>query len=116
MSNPPHDPFDRCSPGFVPKYSREDRVRLLGELADAVLAGEPPPRNALIFLATALSSWLQDGGSLTRDFLQTAGAQGCTVTEAHLWRRMQSEPAGKGSSRRAHESDDSGKMEPSNKI
>jgi hypothetical protein len=50
--------------------TREGRVRMLGELAGALLAGNPPDRAAALFLGGALLAWLEHGGSLERDFLK----------------------------------------------
>lgn len=59
---------------------------MLGEWAADVLAGREPDRAAALFAAGGVSAWLAEGGSLTRDFWRTAGAQGSTHTEAVLWR------------------------------
>jgi hypothetical protein len=83
-----HDPFGRCKPGVVADFSREDRVRLLGEFSEAVLAGVEPSKGSMMFVAAGIASWLTIGGGLTRDFWKVSGPQGCTVTEAILWRRM----------------------------
>jgi hypothetical protein len=95
-----HDPFGRCKPGLVADFSREDRVRLLGEFFEAVLAGVEPNKGAMMFVASGLAAWLERGGSLTRDYWEVAGPQGCTLTESILYRRMK---AGAGSSKRAQE-------------
>lgn len=93
------DPFDLLAGARAPRVAgrrlvrplgleREDRVRILGEWAAAVLAGREPARTAEVFVASGLSAWLENGGSLTRDYWRTAGEQGSTHTEAVLWRRI----------------------------
>lgn len=88
--------------------TREDRVRMLGEFAEAVLEGREPERAAALFVAGGLRSWLREGGNLTRDYWRTAGPQGCTVTEAVLLRRLV-----EGSSRRATTDDSRPNIGPS---
>lgn len=87
------DPFNRSR--LPADFDRAGRVRLLGEAAQALLAGEMPSDQARVFLAGGLLAWLETGGHLTRDFWKTCGAQGSRHTESHLWR------ADKCSSRRA---------------
>jgi hypothetical protein len=83
-----HDPFCRCKPGLLADFSREDRVRLLGEFAEAVMCGQAPSKEVAMFVASGLAAWLDRGGSLTRDYWRVAGPQGCTITEAIIWKRM----------------------------
>jgi hypothetical protein len=85
---PLHDPFRQCRPGLVADFSREDRVRLLGDFADAVMRGEAPRKEVAMFVASGLAAWLDRGGSLTRDYFRVCGVQGCTLTPSILWRRM----------------------------
>jgi hypothetical protein len=55
----------------VPKStSVEGRVVLIAEAAEALMNDRLPSMESRIFLAGALSSWLQQGGDLSRDFLQ----------------------------------------------
>ena len=57
-----HDPFSRTR---LPAAStREDRVRLVGEAAEALLHGRLPDAPARLFLAGAISAWLARGGDL----------------------------------------------------
>jgi hypothetical protein len=65
--------------------TREDRVRLLGEFAAAVLAGRQPDRASAVFVAGALHAWLERGGSLERDFLRVR-ERGSHRTPAAIWR------------------------------
>ncbi len=83
--------------------TREDRVRLLRDFAQVMLAGREPDRRATMFVCGGIDAWLREGGSLTRDFWRTAGPQGCTVTEAVLARRLV-----EGSSRRAQDREEAG--------
>lgn len=65
-------------------------MRLLGEAAEALLAGKLPSAEARLFLAGALSAWLREGGrlgALERDFLRVAAPHRSTHTPARLWAR-----------------------------
>ena len=46
--------------------SREGRVALLAEVADALLRGEAPGREAALFVGSALSAWLRMDGPFER--------------------------------------------------
>lgn len=48
--------------------TREGRVQLLAEAADALVAGRTPSRESALFLAAGVLSWLEHGGDLARDF------------------------------------------------
>jgi hypothetical protein len=69
--------------------TREDRVRLLGEFAQAVLAGREPDRAAAIFLAGALRAWLDRGGSLEGEYLRVH-QRGSHRTPQDIWREVSS--------------------------
>jgi hypothetical protein len=84
----------------VADFSRELRVGLLAEFAEATMRGQAPRKEVAMFVASGLAAWLDRGGSLTRDYWRVAGPQGCTITESILYRRMK---AGAGSSKRAQE-------------
>jgi hypothetical protein len=71
-------------------FSREDRVRLLGEACEALLRGQLPSVEARLFLGGALNAWLQRGGSLERDFLRVTGKAGSHHTPCHVWRSVTS--------------------------
>lgn len=80
------DPFGRSQ--VPPGFSRADRVALLGEAVEALLAGELPSPAARLFLAGGLSSWFRDGGDLLRDFWRIKGEQGSTATAPRIWQRL----------------------------
>jgi hypothetical protein len=106
---PLHDPFALCKPGLVADFSRENRVQLLGQFAEAVLAGVEPSKGSMMFVASGLAAWLSgSGGNLIRDHWRVAGPQGCTVTESILWRRMK---AGAASSLRAQQDAEAATLE-----
>jgi hypothetical protein len=84
-------------------FSRADRVRLLGECARALLRGELPSDEARLFVAGGLSAWLEQGGSLTRDFWRVSAVAGSHHTECYVWRSM-------CSSRGATDEDDVGML------
>lgn len=69
--------------------SREGRIRMLGELAHALLAGDQPDRSAALFLGGALIAWLEHGGSLERDYLRVSARAGSHQTAASIWRGLQ---------------------------
>ena len=49
--------------GRAPTLDRSDRVKLLGEVAQALLAGMEPSRVSALFLAGAIQAWLAGGGA-----------------------------------------------------
>jgi len=72
--------------GKVPATSdRARRVHLLGEFAEAALSGREPSESSLLFLAGAVSAWLQNGGDLERDYLRVTAPAGSHHTPARLW-------------------------------
>ncbi|MGE3348319.1 MAG: hypothetical protein AB7I35_12875 [Ramlibacter sp.] len=87
------DPFGRSS--LPAEFTREDRVRTVGEVFEALRAGRMPAPEKAMFVAAGVLAWLEGGGHLTRDYWKTAGPQGSTHTESVLWRQA------KCSSRRA---------------
>ena len=81
-------------------------MRLLAELADDLLAGRMPSREAALFVAGALSAWLRDGrrcGDLERAYLRVTPREHSTVTPQRLHAR--------GSARRATADDDAATVE-----
>lgn len=70
---------------------REDRVQLIGEVATALLAGRMPSDAARLFIAGALSAWLENGGSLERDYLRTVKPKSHR-TPAAIWRDLRAHP------------------------
>ncbi len=86
-----HDPFGRSR--LPADFTREDRVRLLDEVALALLEGRRPSRAAELFVGGALWSWLREGGrvgSLERDFLKVTAPRRSTLTARRLWERERS--------------------------
>jgi hypothetical protein len=66
---------------------REERVRLIGGAAEALLQGRLPSPAERLFLGGALLSWLTQGGSLERDFLRVTKARS-KRTPAVIWRDL----------------------------
>lgn len=82
------DPFARAR--LPADFSRQDRVRLLAEVAQALLDGREPSRAAALFVGGAVSAWLAQGGrigALERDFLRVAAPRSSRHTASELWRR-----------------------------
>ena len=82
----PLDPFGRVSAPPA-GLTREDRVRLLREAADALMQGQLPPAAARLFVGGALLAWLREGGSLERQYLRVAAPKGSHLTPSALLRR-----------------------------
>jgi hypothetical protein len=59
--------------------------------SDAVLAGEPPPRDASMFLASAIERYLVKGGSLTGKWLKIDAVPGSHHTPQVLARAIDDE-------------------------
>lgn len=89
------DPFGRTAlPATAgrDRYSREHRVRLVGQAAQdlVALAHQLPHPQAALFVGAALEAWLRTGGalgSLERDHLQVTGPARSRLTPARLWAR-----------------------------
>jgi hypothetical protein len=84
------DPFGRSR--LPDDFSREHRLRLVDEVARALVSGEVPSRPAALLVGGALLSWMQQGGTLgalERDFLKVAAPHRSTLTPQRLWQRMQ---------------------------
>jgi hypothetical protein len=80
-----HDPFNRVRlPG---DFSREGRVRLLGEAFDALVRGEMPSPEACMFLAAGGIAWLEQGGDLLGDYWKVKAPAGSHHTASALWQR-----------------------------
>lgn len=97
----PPDPFGRTRlPTAVAaagrdRYSREHRVRLVGQAAQdlVALAHQLPHPQAALFVGAAIEAWLRTGGalgSLERDFLQITGPARSRLTPSRLWARCAS--------------------------
>ncbi len=97
-----HDPFGRAR--LPTGYTREHRIRLLREVADALLGGRRASREAELFIGSAFDAWLREGGgigALERDFLRVTPPRGSRRTpaeilrhEAHRDEREEDEDAG----------------------
>ena len=94
----PHDPFGRSVlPAELREHldaqaaadAREQRVRLFGQCCDALLAGEPVPIEARLFVGGAGRAWLEGGGDLVKDYLRLRPVRGSHATPSSLWRRLQ---------------------------
>jgi hypothetical protein len=69
-------------------FSREDRVRLIGDAAKALLDGRMPSREAALFLGAGLWSWLHESGNpsaLVRDYWRIGAPNGSHHTPRLLW-------------------------------
>lgn len=80
------DPFNRSRKPAT--FDRAGRVALLAEVFQALIEDRAPSREAALFVGGGGLAWLEQGGSLTRDFWRCAGPQGSTHTEAVLWRQQ----------------------------
>lgn len=87
-----HDPFGRTSK--PPTFDREHRVKLLGQAAQSLLAGELPEPAARMFLASGLLAWLQGECDLLRDAWKVVGKAGSHRTPAALWAAANSSSEG----------------------
>ena len=70
--------------------TREGRVVLIAEAAAALLNDQLPSMESRVFVAGALSSWLQQGGDLTRDFLRVTKPQS-KRTASRIFQEIQRE-------------------------
>jgi len=87
----PADPFGRSRlPG---DFTREGRVRLLGEAARSLLEGRLPSVEARLYLAGALLAWLEQGGrlgALERDYLRVTQRERSRLTPQRVYARCAS--------------------------
>lgn len=81
-----HDPFGRAQ--LPDDHDRAGRVRLLSTAFRALLAGEPVPRPAALFLGAAGMAWLELGASFERDHLRVTGPRRSRLTPAALYARQ----------------------------
>jgi hypothetical protein len=66
--------------------SREGRLRLLDECAEALLDGRLPSDAARLFLGSALAAWLRDAGSRPFEaFVRVSARRGSHKTRARLY-------------------------------
>ena len=75
-------------------FDRAARVKLLAEMAAALLAGRKPSRASALFVGGALSAWLENGGSLERQYFRVSARRGSHHTAAALWRAHRDERQG----------------------
>lgn len=87
MDRGPH-PFEILARARAPAaITREDRVRMLAEVSQALLDGEAPSRAAALFVGGAIASWLAEGGDLAKDFLKV-NRRGSHLTPARIWQSL----------------------------
>ena len=79
-----------------PAFTREDRVALLAEAFQALLAGRLPSRAAALFVGGAGLAWLSQGGSLERDFLKVTAKAGSHHTPTYVWQTLCDEVSSEG--------------------
>lgn len=78
-----HDPFNRSRmPG---DFTREDRVRLLGEFFTSIRDGVMPSLEARLFVASGALAWLEQGGDLVRTYWKVKAPAGSHFTPSVLW-------------------------------
>jgi hypothetical protein len=68
-------------------FTREDRVRLIGEAAQALLEGREPGKAAALFLGGALAGWLSDGGDLVKDYFKIVRPKSHDTVQ-RVWARI----------------------------
>jgi hypothetical protein len=71
-------------------FSREDRVALIGAFAQAMLTGQTPSPESVMFVVGGIASWLESGGSLEKDYWRISGEAGSHRTPQRLWRNLSS--------------------------
>ncbi len=82
----PPDPFGRTRRPLA-TFTREERVAVLADATDALLADEALPADARLLLGLALRRWLDEGGDLDRH-LGVRAPRGSHRTPAALRRRL----------------------------
>lgn len=100
-----NDPFGRSR---MPRtLTREGRVELVGEVAEALRDGRMPDPEGAMFVGAALLAWLEaDGGDLGRHFLRVCSPRGSRHTPAFIWQRIRNKPSSSmNDTRRATEHD-----------
>lgn len=102
---PLHDPFGRSA--LPSGFTREDRVQLIAECAEALLHGRLPSGPARLFVGGALQAWLREGGrvgDLERSYFRVTQRERSRLTPQRLFARCAST---------ATREDDEGTMEAS---
>lgn len=103
MSKLPPDPFgrsslpaehqeelDRRQAALDRLEGREERMQMLIDFTDALMAGRMPSREVRLFVAGSFDAWLENGGHLTRDFLRVDAVRGSQETPRVIARRLRS--------------------------
>ena len=88
-------------------HTREGRVALIGSAAEALLNDQLPSKESRMFLGSALSAWLAQGGDLSRDFLKVVRPQS-RRTASRIWQEIQAKNAAHCDER--EESDEAGEL------
>lgn len=90
MTDHRNDPFARTGSVLPRTLSREGRVELLAEVADALLAGRSPDRTAAAWLGSAITAWLLSSkrANLVRDYLEVAAPLRSKSTPQAVYRRI----------------------------
>lgn len=85
-----HEPLTSALGGqtLPATLSRKGRIRLLGEAFQALLEERIPSREAALYLGGAGMAWLQQGGSLERDYLRVVKPKSHR-TPAAIWQEIQ---------------------------
>ena len=69
-------------------FSRAGRIKLLDEFFSALLEGREPSRVAVLFVCGGGKKWLQQGGSIERDYWRVSAPAGSHHTPAYLFREF----------------------------
>jgi hypothetical protein len=91
MNRPPFDDTEIAAvlgPLAPPTLARPDRVRLIGEAAQALLQGRVVGHDAGQFVGGALLGWLENGGNLQRDYLRVVKGKS-HHTATYIWGKLQ---------------------------
>ena len=80
--------FDLLAQNLPVSLSRERRIALLVEAADALLNDREVPHDAAAYVGRALANWLTHGGNLERDFLRVSAAPGSHRTPTAIARHL----------------------------
>lgn len=83
----PADPFNRAV-ALPAGLSRQQRVQMLREVFEALLAGETPSDRARLFVASGGAAWLREGGNLTKTFWKVEAERGSHRTPRAIARAL----------------------------
>lgn len=67
-------------------FSREERVKLLAEVFQALVEDRAPNRAAALFVGGGGQAWLAQGGDLLRDYWKVKAPKGSHLTPSALHR------------------------------